>query len=162
MSSRPFTFFGRSSSLLLLIFYKLLLAAVEMLAGSLCLLAAFFAKHISVAQTIINAANNDRLDRFVAWLVQKLVDYQFSHDLILHIGMVLIALGIFKIFVAIGLWFKSHKMRLLAMAIFGALSAYSIYGLIFVDFSFFQLVAVLFDLFIVYYFWKILPKHLED
>ncbi len=136
------------------------MALIEMLAGSLCLLTAFFAKHISLITAIDRAATDDQLDQFVRWLVHYINDLKIDHELILHIGLVLIALGIFKIFVAIGLWFKSTKMRILALVIFGALAIYSMYHLI-VDFSTIKLLALFVDLFIVYYFWKILPKHLE-
>jgi hypothetical protein len=70
MSRKSFTFFGRSSSLLLLIFYKLLMALVEMLAGSLCLLTAFFAKHLEVVRVIKESAGDDQLDQFVRWLTE--------------------------------------------------------------------------------------------
>ncbi len=160
--SKQFIFFGRSSSLLLLIFYNFLLALTEMLAGSLCLLITFFAKHIGLVNTIIRAANqSDYLDRFVVWLLEHLVALHLDYQLLLNVGLVLIGLGIFKVFVAIGLWFKSHKMRVVALVIFGSLSLYSIYQLI-ISFSFFGVFALLLDLYIVYYFWRVLPKHLED
>ncbi len=160
--SKQFVLFGRSSSLLLLIFYNFLLALTEMLAGSLCLLITFFAKHIGLVDTIIEAANTkDHLDQFVVWLLHNLVALKLDYQLMLNIGMVLVGLGIFKIFVAIGLWFKSHKMRMVALIIFGGLSLYSTYQLI-IHFSFFGVVALLLDLYIVYYFWRVLPKHLED
>jgi uncharacterized membrane protein len=160
MRRKSFTFFGRSSSLLLLIFYKLLMALVEMLAGSLCLLTAFFAKHLEVVRVIKESAGEDQLDQFVRWLTEHLLLLKTDHELIMHIGLVLIALGIFKIFVAIGLWFRSTKMRIVALVLFGALACYSSYEL-FLSFSIFKSIALVFDLFIIYYFWKILPKHLE-
>jgi hypothetical protein len=160
--AKQFILFGRSSSLLLLIFYNFLLALTEMLAGSLCLLITFFAKHIGLVDTIISAANtSDYLDRFVVWLLEHLVALHLDYQLLLNVGLVLIGLGVFKVFVAIGLWFKSHKMRVVALVIFGSLSLYSIYQLI-ISFSFFGVFALLLDLYIVYYFWRVLPKHLED
>lgn len=160
--AKQFILFGRSSSLLLLIFYNFLLALTEMLAGSLCLLITFFAKHIGLVDTIISAANtSDYLDRFVVWLLEHLVALHLDYQLLLNVGLVLIGLGVFKVFVAIGLWFKSHKMRVVALVIFGSLSIYSIYQLI-ISFSFFGVFALLLDLYIVYYFWRVLPKHLED
>ena len=158
---RHFTFFGRSTSLLLLIFYKLLLAAIEMLAGILFLFAAFFIKHISVAATISSIPNKDDLARFTDWLIQHLLALNIDYELVLHIGLVLVALGFFKVFVAVGLWFKSHKMRTIALVIFGGLSLYSAYEL-YLDFSVFRSISLVLDLVIVYYFWRILPRHLAD
>lgn len=144
-----------------MIFYNFLLALTEMLAGSLCLLITFFAKHLGLVDTIIATANDDNLDRFVVWLLQHLVKLNLDYHLLLNIGLVLIGLGFFKIFVAVGLWFKSHKMRLVALIIFGGLSLYSTYQLI-MSFSFFGVISLVLDLYIVFYFWRVLPKHLND
>lgn len=151
---------GRSSQLLGMIFYKLMLAFVEFMAGALCLLAAFFVRHLSLVDTIDVVATGDNLDRFVKWLVHYVVDSQVGDELLLHAGLILIALGLLKIFIATGLWFKSRKMRNIGIIIFTGLASYSIYHL-FLGFSAIRIVALASDLFFVYYFWKVLPKHLN-
>jgi len=158
--SKDFAFLGRNSSLLGMIFYKLMLALVEILAGALCLIGAFFARHPSLANTIDSLAGDDYLDKFVKWLAHYLIDSGIGDELLLHIGVILIALGLLKIFISMGLWFKSNKMRQLGMLIFAGLASYSIYHLT-QEFSTIRVIALLSDLFFLYYFWKILPKHIS-
>jgi uncharacterized membrane protein len=158
--TKTFSLFGRSSSLLLLIFYKLLLAIVQIIAGTLFLTVAFFIKHPVIIKAISDIADKDRLDIFINWVVGQIISWQIEYEVVLHIGLVLIALGIFSAIIAGGLWFKSTKMRLLALLVFGALALYSLYQL-FLDFSIFKTLTLTADFFIIYYFWKILPKHLE-
>jgi len=145
----------------MLIFYKLLLAVIEMLAGGLCLLGAFFVKHMNIAVIIEKTATSDNLDRAVNWIVQWLVTSKIDYQLIVQIGVLLIAFGIFNILLAIGVWFKSKKMRTLALVVFGGLSIYGIIELV-ISFTVFDLVSLILDLIVLYYFWKILPRHLES
>lgn len=161
MSDKPYSFMGRSSSLLGMIFYKLMIALVEMLAGALCLLAAFFARHPSLVGSIDGVATEDKLDQFVKWLVHYLIDSRVGDELLLHAGLILIALGLLKIFISAGLWFKSRKMRTLGIILFAGLASYSGYHLT-QGFSVMRMIALLSDLFFLYYFWRILPKHLTD
>ncbi len=154
-------FLGRSSELLLLIFYKLLLAAVQIVAGTLFLMVAFFIKHPTIIQAIHDIAVKDRLDQVINWFAQTIVSWQVEYQVVLQLGLILIALGVFSVIVAGGLWFKSEKMRLLALVVFGSLALYSIYHLA-TDFSILKLLTLGADLFIIYYFWKILPKHLHQ
>lgn len=158
---KPYAFMGRSSSLLGMIFYKLMLAIIEMLAGAVCLLGAFFAKYPTLADSIDNLATDDRLDSFVKWLVHYLIDSEIGDELLLHAGLILIALGFLKIFISVGLWFKSRKMRNLGILIFASLAGYSIYHLT-QGFSAIRVIALLSDLFFLYYFWRILPRHISD
>lgn len=159
--AKSFSLFGRSSSLLLLIFYKILLAVVQVIAGALFLTIAFFIKHPVIIKAIEDIADKDRLDVFINWIVGQIVSWRIEYEVVLHIGLVLIALGLFSVLVAGGLWFKSNKMRLLALLVFGALALYSFYHLI-TDFSVLKLLTLAADIFIIYYFWRILPKHLQS
>lgn len=153
-------FFGRSSSLLGMIFYKLMLALVEILAGALCLIGAFFARHPSLTITIDRVATTDRLDQFVSWLSHYIVESGVSDELLLHLGLILIALGLIKIFISVGLWFKSQTVRRAGIFIFTALAAYSVYHLL-QGFSVMRLFALGSDVFFAYYFWRVLPKHIR-
>lgn len=158
--AKRFVFFGRSSSLLLMIFYKLLLAVIQMLAGSLLLVVAFFIKHPEIIEAITAIPDKDNMDRIVHWIVEQLTLWQLDYSVAVNIGLVLIALGLFSVIVAGGLWFKSSKIRLLALLIFGSLALYSLYQLA-VDFSAVQTLVLAVDVYIIYYFWKVLPKHIE-
>lgn len=137
-----------------------MLALVEMLAGVLCLLGAFFTRHPSLASSIDALATGDGLDRFVRWLVHYLIDSKIADEILLHAGLILIALGLLKIFISVGLWFKSYTMRNIGLLIFAGLASYSIYHLT-QGFSVIRLLALASDLFFLYYFWRILPKHLR-
>ena len=159
--ARQFVFFGRSSSLLMLIFYKLLLAVVEVLAGGLCLIGAFFVKHASLADAISRTSTGDNLDRSVNWIIHWLVTSNIDYPLIQQIGIILIAFGLFNVLLAVGVWFKSHKMRIVALVVFGALTLYGVYELV-ENISALNIISVLMDLIIFYYFWKVLPRHLEN
>jgi uncharacterized membrane protein len=159
--TKSFSFFGRSSSLLMLIFYKLLLAVIEVLAGSVCLIAAFFAKHLALVDVIKKTATADDLDRAVSWLVQQLIVFKADYQIIQHVGIILIAFGLFNVLLAVGVWFKSHKMRQIALVVFGGLSLYGAYE-IYLDFSTLNLISLILDLIIFYYFWRVLPRHLTD
>lgn len=158
--SSQFSFLGRSSSLLGVIFYKLMLALIEMLAGALCLFGAFFARHPSLVGAIDQVGTTDHLDSFVKWLVHYLIDSEIGDQILLHIGLILIALGVLKLVLSVGLWFKSQKVRTAGMLLFSGLAAYSLYQLI-NDFSTIKAVALVSDVFFAYYFWKILPKYIK-
>ena len=159
--SKPFTLFGRSSSLLMLIFYKLLLAVIDVLAGALCLVGAFFIKHPELFDAIKKAATTDNLDVSANWIFQQLVNWKLDYQLLEQIGLIVIAFGLFNILLAVGVWFRSHKMRLIALIVFGGLCVYNIINLI-QSFSTLDLVSLLLDLTVLYYFWRILPKHFEQ
>lgn len=155
-----FRFLGRSSQLLGMIFYKLMLALVEMMAGAVCLIGAFFARHPSLMEPIERVATDNHLDRFVVWVIAYVVDSQVSDELLIHIGIILIVLGIIKIFISAGLWFKSELIRKAGILLFSGLACYSIYKLT-QGFSVIRIAALLSDLFFAYYFWRILPKHIR-
>lgn len=158
--SREFVFFGRSSSLLLMIFYKMLLAAIQVLAGALFLVIAFFIKHPEIIDAISNLADRDTLDQVVYWIVQRLTEWRVEYSVTVNVGLVLISLGLFSVIVAGGLWFRSTKVRLLALLVFGSLALYSLYQLA-IDFSTLQAVMLAVDIYIIYYFWRVLPRHLN-
>ena len=145
----------------MLIFYKLLLAVIEVMAGILFLLGAFFIEHANVARVISASTNSGQLDSFVNWMFQTLMSFKLEYPIILHIGLLLIAFGAFNVLLAIGVWFKSQKMRRLALVVFGGLALYSIIQL-FESFSVFDLMSLILDLILLYYFWRILPKHIAN
>lgn len=151
---------GRSSQLLGMIFYKLMLAIVEMMGGILCLLAAFFARHPMLVDFIDQVPTRDLLDRFVKEGAHYLVESKIGEEILLHAGLILIAFGFIKIFIALGLWFRSQSMRIAGIGLFAGLVLYSSYHLV-QGFSTIRLLALLSDLFFLYYFWRVLPRHFE-
>ena len=154
-------FFGRSSQLLGMIFYKLMLALVETMAGVLCLLGAFLLRYPIVVSSIDSVKSNQWLERSVQRSVHYIIDSKIADELLVHAALILFALAFLKVFIAVGLWFKSRKMRLLGILIFAALASYSIYHLL-QGFSTIRMIALLSDLFFLYYFWRVLPRHLRS
>jgi hypothetical protein len=157
---RQFVLFGRSSSLLLMIFYKVLLAGIQVLAGALFLIVAFFIKHPTIIDAIQEIADKDRFDQAAYWIIEQFASWKIEYVVLVNVGLVLISLGLFSLIVAGGLWFKSSKMRLLALLIFGAIALYSSYQLI-LHFSVLQAIVLAVDIYILYYFWHILPRHIN-
>lgn len=143
-----------------MIFYKMLLAGIQVLAGALFLVIAFFIKHPTIIDAIGNLADRDALDQVVYWLVQRLTEWRVEYSITVNVGLVLISLGLFSLIVAGGLWFRSTKVRLLALVVFGSLALYSAYQLV-IDFSIIQAVVLAVDVYIIYYFWRVLPRHLN-
>jgi len=143
-----------------MIFYKMLLAAIQVLAGALFLVIAFFIKHPEIIDAINRLPHKDYLDSVVQWIVEQLTAWQFEYSIVVNIGLVLVALGLFSVIVAGGLWFKSSKMRIFSLLVFGSLALYSLYQLI-IDFSTLQAVVLAVDVYIIYYFWRVLPRHIE-
>lgn len=160
MRHKEFFFLGRSSQLLGMIFYKLMLAIVEIMGGILCLLAAFFARHPLLVDFIDQVPTRDMLDEFVKKGARYLVESNVGEELLLHAGLILIAFGLIKIFIALGLWFRSKIMRIAGIGLFAGLVLYSSYHLT-QGFSTIRLLALISDLFFLYYFWRVLPKHFE-
>lgn len=153
-------FLGRSSQLLGMIFYKLMLALVEAMAGVLCLLGAFLLRYPAVVSSIDAVKSEAWLERSVQWSVHYIVNSNIADELLVHAALILFALALLKIFIAVGLWFKSHKMRKFGILLFAGLASYSVYHLL-QSFSTIRVIALASDLFFLFYFWKILPKHLE-
>jgi uncharacterized membrane protein len=160
MRRKEFFFLGRSSQLLGMIFYKLMLAIVEIMGGILCLLGAFFARHPKLVDFIDQVPTQDMLDEFVKKGAHYLIDSKIGAELLLHAGLILIALGLIKIFIALGLWFRSQSVRIAGIGLFAGLVLYSSYHLT-QGFSTIRIIALISDLFFLYYFWHVLPKHFK-
>lgn len=140
-------FAGRPLGLVLLVLYKGLWGTLEVGAGVLVL----FSYRIFSGELI-----EDPQDMFVNWLFAHIGVTQA-----LHIGTVIILLGIIKIMIALGVWYRSWAMRNAALVFFGAAGAFGAYELS-VHLTMFRASALLVDLFLLWYFWIVLPKHLHD
>lgn len=78
----------------------------------------------------------------------------------LSFGWLVFLLGAVDLAIALGVWFGSWTVRNLGLVFFSGLAVWSLYHLS-LDFSFFKLLVLLFDIFTLFYFWQILPKNLK-
>jgi hypothetical protein len=81
-------------------------------------------------------------------------------DASLNFGWIVFLLGAVDLAIALGIWFGSWAVRNVGLVFFSGLSIWSLYHLS-LDFSFFKILVLLFDLFTLFYFWQILPKSLK-
>jgi uncharacterized membrane protein len=138
--------FGRPVGLALLVLYKCIWGALEVIAGLFVLFTyAIFARELV----------EDPQDLFVNWLLGHLGIAQ-AHQL----GAVIVLLGGIKIALAIGLWYRSWRIRNIALVFFCAAALFASYELVY-RLTPFRVGALGMDLFLLYYCWKVLPKHLR-
>jgi uncharacterized membrane protein len=145
-SDRGIHVFRRPLGLVLFALYKGVWGTLEVVAGLLVL----FSYQIFSRELI-----EDPQDLFVNWLFNHLGVEQAE-----RVGAVIILLGGVKILIAIGLWYRSWRIRKVALVFLGAAALYALYEIA-SHFTVFRLAALGMDLVLIYYFWKILPKHLR-
>jgi uncharacterized membrane protein len=139
--------FGRPLGLVLLVLYKAIWGAFEVAAGILIMLS---------YRVLSGELTEDPQDLFATWLFAHLgVEHAY------RIGAIVLLLGITKIVIAVGVWYRSWLLRDGALIFFGMAAIYGCYEVL-LHFSIFKLGALVMDLFLLWYFWKILPKHLHD
>jgi len=99
----------------------------------------------------------DPQDMLFGWIAGHFP--RISHDASLHLAWIVIIFGLIKISIAGGLWYRAQATRKAAVAVF---SAFAVYGFVSLSasFGFWKLVAVLIDVFFIYYFLVQLPRHL--
>lgn len=149
----------RPLGLILIVAYKGIWGLMEIILGALAIIFGTFIRHVATSDfvhgLIAREIAEDPQDIFINWLV--------SHarwlDATLSVGWILIILGAIKVAIALGIWFRSWAVRDFGIVFFSGVAIYGVYELT-VDFSFFKLLAVLLDTFILFYFWQMLPKHL--
>jgi uncharacterized membrane protein len=141
--------FGRPLGLVLIAAYKGIWGMLEMLAGLLIL----FSYKILVGELA-----EDPQDLFARWVLSHA---SVTYTSTLEVGAVLIALGAIKVLIGIGVWYRSWAIRNLALAFFLLVAAYGLYDL-WSHFTILKALAVVADLVIAWYFWKILPHHLGE
>lgn len=140
---------GRPVGLLIIIFYKALSGLIEIFTGLLF----FFS--VSV---IANELAEDPQDVFLNWLLSQ---PHFNYKGLVHLGIFIATLGMVKLILAVCLWYRSWPMRKILIIFFTAAVIFGIYYLYFA-FSLWKIPALLFEFFILYYLWKILPRHLNE
>jgi len=141
--------FGQPLGLVLIVAYKAIWGLTELLAGALLI----FSKRL-----ISGELAEDPQDLFINWLLSHFnVDYRAAA----YTGIVFIGLALAKLVLAAGIWSRSWRFRQAALVFFSAIAVFGAYHLS-VKFTALKLFAVLADLSILFYLWKVLPRHLRD
>jgi len=153
---------GRPLSLVLVVLYKGLLGLVEVAMGIFVLVTYYVFNYVSTSQLIqtlvAEELEEDPHDLFINWLLTH--DFHIVYITIVHIAWFLLLLGILKLVVAGGVWFKSLLVRNISLVILSGVAIFGIYILI-RQFSVLKLVDLFIELFILYYLWFWFPKQIK-
>ncbi|GEM_PF-1813967 len=137
---------GRPIGLVLMVLYKALWGVLELVAGILIM----FSSRLIAGELI-----EDPQDLFINWLLRQT---HVSVSSGMWLGAVVGLLGVGKLLLAFGLWHRSYAVRNFGVVFFAMLAVFGAYEVL-LHFSLFKLAALAVDVFILYYFWRILPKH---
>lgn len=135
---------------------------VEVTIGVLFLFAKYFLLRTGLVKWLQNwiagELADDPQDFFAQWLFGTIttIDYRA----VVHVGILIIALGIIKIVIAAGIWFRSPLLRKIILVFLSVATAYGIWSVI-AKLSLFNGVVLLTDVLILLYVWHILPKHFD-
>lgn len=130
-----------------IIVYKAVWGLFETVAGVLI----FFSYRLLAEELL-----EDPADRLVNWVLDHL-SYRGS----LKLGALFIILGMIKLALAAGLFYHAKLTRKIAIAFFAGVGAFGILRLL-VAFSWPEAGVLGIDIFILYYFWIVLPRHSRD
>ena len=144
---RGWHFRGRPLGLMLILGYKAVWGMFGVAAGTLT----FFSSNF-----ITNELIEDPQDLFLNWL---LTHAHVDTGSLKKIGVFFVIVGITNLILATGLWYRSWKIRNVMLVFFAAVTAYGIFHLSEKP-TLPNTAFVLVDLFITFYLWKMLPKHL--
>jgi uncharacterized membrane protein len=154
-------FNGHPVDLVILVLYKGVWGVAEIAAGFFLLLSTLIYAHSALASRIATVirqeVQEDPQDSFVHYYY--IVTQHVSVRGATHLGYFVIALGLIKCLTAAALWSRSHAARLAGLIFFGGVGAYGVFRVV-TRFDFVTLYALIVDLAVAYYFWKIFPKHL--
>lgn len=140
--------FDRPVGLVMIVLYKTLAGIFEIIIGT------FF---IFARPLISGELAEDPSDHLINWI--------FTHttltvDAAATAGTIILALGFIELILATGIWQRSWRFRRAALGFFCAIAVFGSYDLL-VAFSFLKVLAVIADIAIVVYLWKVLPIHLR-
>ncbi|MFH1509477.1 MAG: DUF2127 domain-containing protein [bacterium] len=156
--------FNRPLSFILVLLYKGVAGLLEIVLGALAFLSSFFIEYLPVTQFLENVFANelteDPTDIFANWLITQ-SPFVFTQNNLLRSAIILIVLGLLKIILIAGLWFKSKKVRNIALLFFSLVTIFGIYQLI-SAFSFLTFIFIIVDALIIYYLWRVYPKHIAE
>ncbi len=155
--------FGRPAGLVAVIFYETISGVLEMMTGLLILLGAYFWTRTGLSEAYLSFVARELLDDPQDVLLNWLTSLQ-SHVSLrasLGVGAAILFLGLVKLAIAAGMWFKSWAVRNVAIVFFGTIALLGVYGLA-SRFSLWKAAAFVADVLILYYFWRVLPRHLQE
>lgn len=138
---------GRPPGLVAIIIYKATWGAIETAAGILV----FFSYRLMAAELL-----EDPQDRFLNWILNHL-SYRGS----LKLGALFVILGSIKLILAGGLLYHAKLTRQLGIAFFSGVACFGLLHLT-TKFSWLEAGVLTVDVVILYYFWRILPRHFHD
>ena len=137
---------GRPVGLILIVVYKAVWGLLELSAAGL----------ITKSATLRGELTDDPQDQLAAWL---LAHWNLQPSQLRAMSAGLLALGLVKIVLALGMWYRSWWIRDIALVTMGIAGVFAL-GALVVEFSLFRLALVGTDLLIVLYLWRILPRYL--
>jgi hypothetical protein len=138
----------RPLGLIAVIAYKAIWGVTEIIGGFVLFYSSFI---------IASELSEDPQDRFMNWVVAHV---HLQPKTAKEWGALIVLFGVGKLAIAIGLWFSSKKTRELGIAFFSLIGVFGFIQIIRQP-SYFHLLALVTDLLILFYLWKILPKHLK-
>lgn len=142
-------YLGRPLGLVIIMLYKALWGTAEIVSG----VVVFFSFRI-IARELVE----DPQDQAINWFLSHVnVSAAGARDF----GLVLIALGIMKLLLAAGLWYRSWAVRNVLLVFFAAILVFGVY-LLSLKFTPLKAFAVFADALVTLYLWKFLPKHLVE
>ena len=136
----------RPVGLVLIVVYKAVWGMLELAAAGL----------ITKSATLRGELTDDPQDQLVAWL---LAHWNLQPSQLRAMSAALLVLGLVKIVLALGIWYRSWWIRDVALVTMGIAGVFAL-GALVVQFSLFRLVVVGTDLLIVLYLWRFLPRYL--
>jgi hypothetical protein len=140
-------FQNRPWTLVAIVVYKAVWGMSELFAG------AFVHKVPAILRAQLAA---DPQDQLAGWL---LAHTPVRREHLWAISAGLVALGLLKVALAAGIWYRSWAVRDAALVLMAAASVFTV-GAVLVHFSTLRLVLLGLDLLIVLYIWRYLPRHL--
>lgn len=161
VSKNQYKIFGRPLSLILVVLYKGILGLIEIVFGLALLVVTIGGSSLTsshfIQNFIIRELAEDPNDFILHWILTHNLP---SAQTALHLGLLVLILGLVKIFIAIGIWYSSRQVRNISLFIVSTLGIFGLTEIV-RSFSIFKLLTVVIDFVLLYYLWKVLPKHLK-
>ncbi len=140
-------YYGHPLGVVAIVLYKSLWGSLELIAGVLLIL---------TRKLVARELLEDPASTLFRLLLTKVY---VSDSRVIRTGVVFIALGVLNLLIAVGMWYRSWKLRNAMLAFFMFVLAYGVEHLITRP-SWLLFGAVIADGLIVWYLWAVLPKHL--